>query len=74
MDCLDVVRLLVLIVLELLLSPLESSNIPDSLVNLIILKFVKYTVRANENPIKSVNTILLNMDVRVAGHTALEAS
>ena len=74
MDGLDIVGFLVLVVLELLLGPLESSYIPHSFVNLIILKFVKYTIRADKNPIKSINTVLLNVDFRIAGHTARESS
>ena len=47
MDGFDVIRLLVLIVLELLLSPLEGGDIPDSFVDFIILKLVEDTIRAN---------------------------
>jgi len=37
MNGLDVIRLLILFILELLLRPLEGGDVPDSLVNLVIL-------------------------------------
>jgi len=37
MDSLDVIRFLILFVLELLLRPLEGGDVPDSLINFVIL-------------------------------------
>ena len=54
--------------------PLFSGDVPNYLVDLVVFKFVKYAIRANQNIVKVVNTFVLMDDLWLTGHNSFRSS
>ena len=57
-----------------MLSTLESRNVPDYLVDLVVFEFVEYTVRADYYIVKGRSTFWFKNYIRCTYHTVLHTS